>query len=498
MIDKNENSVDLEQQKNMEDQDNNERSKHLKRDILGDVTKMTNSETFLQGSKQNKNYGFSNPTSRQLDNVKFKYFVDKKNHNIKDCYYGELKKNKYYAIKNTNERNKQGIDFINENKENKIDEYVIRNGGHCCHSEVDIHQRTKRVHDDFDFVTKLNYKEETKLHIFDEKQTDSKLSPNIPPENCNQEKKVIFKQKKIEISDKVFHLEPYWDKSIINELNFIKKKYKSYEFESNDVDKDNIYMISEYASGIYNYLHTLEVKLAPDPNYMSKQKELNLEMRIVLVDWVVQVHRRFNMLSETLFLAVNIIDRFLSKKNVSSSRFQLVGAIALFIAAKYEEVNCPTVQEVAYMTDNIYSVDDFLKAEKYVIEVLEFDMGWPGPLTFLRRILKGDNYNFKIRILTKYFLETTIMDPNFIGSQPSWLAAGSYYLSKRMLKSEIWSDLNIYFSGFTERQLIPLAERLLENCCHPLKNHNAIFEKYNDKKYCYGPKFVQDYLNILS
>ncbi len=83
-----------------------------------------------------------------------------------------------------------------------------------------------------------------------------------------------------------------------------------------------------------------------------------------------------------IILNGKLFDRFLSKRKVSLSRFQLVGAVALFIAAKYEEINCPTVQEVAYMADNAYTVDEFLKAERFMIDVLEFDNGLARPMSF--------------------------------------------------------------------------------------------------------------------
>ncbi|RLV89984.1 G2/mitotic-specific cyclin-4 [Spathaspora sp. JA1] len=194
-------------------------------------------------------------------------------------------------------------------------------------------------------------------------------------------------------------MQPLWNASIISEMRRIVHKYSRDTLDEEDEDTYDPAMVAEYAPEIFNYLHELENKLAPDANYMDNQDELKWEMRSVLIDWVVQVHSRFNLLSETLFLTVNYIDRFLSKRKVSLSRFQLVGAVALFIAAKYEEINCPTIQEVAYMADNAYSIEDFLKAERFMIDVLEFDMGWPGPMSFLRRTSKADDYDYETRTL---------------------------------------------------------------------------------------------------
>lgn len=99
---------------------------------------------------------------------------------------------------------------------------------------------------------------------------------------------------------------------------------------------------------------------------MERQKDLHWKMRGILVDWLVEVHQKFRLLPETLFLAVNIIDRFLSLRVCSLPKLQLVGITALFIASKYEEVMCPSIQNFIYMADGGYTDDEILKAEQYV------------------------------------------------------------------------------------------------------------------------------------
>ena len=161
-------------------------------------------------------------------------------------------------------------------------------------------------------------------------------------------------------------------------------------------------------------------------------------MRSVLMDWLVQVHARFQLLPETLFLCVNYIDRFLSCKVVSLGKLQLVGATAIFVAAKYEEINCPSVAEIVYMVDHGYTIEEILKAERFMLGMLQFEMGWPGPMSFLRRISKADDYDLETRTLAKYFLEVTIMDERFLGCPPSFAAAGAHCLARLMLKKGNW------------------------------------------------------------
>lgn len=216
--------------------------------------------------------------------------------------------------------------------------------------------------------------------------------------------------------------------------------------------EDEIYdtsMVAEYGEEIFDYMKSLEMKMLPNAHYMENQHEIQWSMRSVLMDWLVQVHLRFNLLPETLFLTVNYIDRFLSCKVVSLGKLQLVGATAIFIAAKYEEINCPSVQEIVYMVDGGYSVDEILKAERFMLTMLQFELGWPGPMSFLRRISKADDYDLETRTLAKYFLEVTLMDERFIGSPPSFTAAASHCLARIMLRKGTWVSLHQYsFKGY--------------------------------------------------
>ncbi|KAK4899614.1 B-type cyclin [Elasticomyces elasticus] len=111
----------------------------------------------------------------------------------------------------------------------------------------------------------------------------------------------------------------------------------------------NIPIMAEYGDEILDFMRDLEARMVLNPRYMDQQIELQWSMRAILVDWVIRVHGRVNLLPETLFLAVNYVDHFLSCKIISPSKLQLVGATAIFIAAKYEEVQCPPIDQVIYM-----------------------------------------------------------------------------------------------------------------------------------------------------
>ncbi|KAF6231856.1 hypothetical protein HO173_009939 [Letharia columbiana] len=250
-------------------------------------------------------------------------------------------------------------------------------------------------------------------------------------------------------------------------------------------------MVAEYGEEIFQYMKDLEIKMLPNAHYMDNQAEIQWSMRAVLMDWIVQVHHRFNLLPETLYLCVNYIDRFLSCKVVSLGKLQLVGATAIFIAAKYEEIDCPSVQEIVYMVDGGYTGDEILKAERFMLSMLQFELGWPGPMSFLRRISKADDYDLETRTLAKYFLEITVMDERFVGSPPSFVAAGAHCLARLMLKKGIWSPAHVYYANYTYSQLFNLILLMVECCEDARKHHCAIFDKYTDKRYKRASNFVE-------
>jgi hypothetical protein len=171
---------------------------------------------------------------------------------------------------------------------------------------------------------------------------------------------------------------------------------------------------------------------------MDAQPNLKWEMRSLLTDWLIEVHHKFRLLPETLFLAVNLVDRFLSARVVSLAKLQLVGLTCLFIAAKYEEVICPTVQNFLFMADGGYTDDEILSAEKYVLTTLEFDMSYPNPMHFLRRVSKAEGYDIQTRTLAKYLMEMSCVDHRFLPYGPSLLAAAGVYMARLVLDRPEW------------------------------------------------------------
>ncbi|KAK7737438.1 G2/mitotic-specific cyclin [Cytospora paraplurivora] len=247
-------------------------------------------------------------------------------------------------------------------------------------------------------------------------------------------------------------------------------------------DRDDPLMVSEYAHEIFDYLLEIEPSSLPNPDYMDHQDELEWKTRSILVDWLIEVHTRFHLLPETLFLAINIIDRFLSEKVVQLDRVQLVGITAMFIASKYEEVLSPHVGNFKHVADNGFSESEILSAERFILQTLQYDLSYPNPMNFLRRISKADNYDIQTRTVGKYLLEISVVDHRFMSYRPSHVAATAMYLARLILDRGDWDDTLSFYAGYNEQEIEPVLQLMVDYLARPVA-HEAFFKKYASKKF---------------
>lgn len=227
-------------------------------------------------------------------------------------------------------------------------------------------------------------------------------------------------------------------------------------------DSDQPQLCSEYVKDIYAYLRTLEVQQAVKPKYMLGY-EINARMRAVLIDWLIQVHCKFQLLQETLYLTVTVLDRFLQVQPVSRKMLQLVGVTAMLVASKYEEMYCPEVGDFSYITDDAFSKVQILEMERMILRCLNFDLGRPLPLHFLRRASKAGNADAGQHTLAKYLMELTLLDYDMVHLHPSEVAAGALCLSQLLLSGTTWTPTQQHYSTYDEEHLKPIMQHMAKN-----------------------------------
>jgi cyclin B len=224
--------------------------------------------------------------------------------------------------------------------------------------------------------------------------------------------------------------------------------------------QDDPQHVAEYAPDIFNNLQRGESVHMPSPGYMDKQVQINAKMRAILVDWLVDVHRKYKLHSETLFLTVSLIDQYLELRTTTQRNLQLVGVTAMLIAAKFEEVYPPQIKDLVYVTDKAYSRDDILKMEVSILTALQFKVCRPTAMNFLERYQLISGCTDAHRDLAQYLLELSLVDYKMIKYTPSHLAAASVLLSNKLLRRPAWTPAAVRHTRMTEPMLKECAKEI--------------------------------------
>eukprot|EP00696_Hemimastix_kukwesjijk_P019248 gnl/Hemi2/8463_TR2925_c0_g1_i1.p1 gnl/Hemi2/8463_TR2925_c0_g1~~gnl/Hemi2/8463_TR2925_c0_g1_i1.p1 ORF type:complete len:529 (-),score=164.51 gnl/Hemi2/8463_TR2925_c0_g1_i1:173-1759(-) len=239
----------------------------------------------------------------------------------------------------------------------------------------------------------------------------------------------------------------------------------------------------EYVEDIYAYLRRTESTFQPSASYMTHHTDINEKMRAILIDWLVDLHMKFRLLPETLFLAINILDRVLEKQTVSRSKLQLVGTTAMFVASKYEEICIPEMNDFIFISANFYSRDDMLKMESFILNALDFRLTVPTPLVFLRRFCRVASVEARTESTAMFLLELSLLEMPALRFPPSMTAAAALFGAIRICSAGTWTPTLRQHSGYTEVQLDSCVRAMfgyVKNSSTP--NLLAIRRKYSSSK----------------
>ncbi|KAK4769353.1 hypothetical protein SAY86_027503 [Trapa natans] len=247
-----------------------------------------------------------------------------------------------------------------------------------------------------------------------------------------------------------------------------------------------------YASDIYKNIRILELDRRSSINYMETvQQDITPNMRGILIDWLVEVSEEYKLASDTLYLTVNLIDRFLSQKSVEKLKLQLLGVTCMLIASKYEEICAPRVEEFCLITDNTYTKQEVLKMESLVLNLLHFQLSVPTIKPFLRRFIQAAHLSYRessieLEFLANFLAELTLIEYSFLKFLPSLVAASSIFLARWTLNpsDHPWNPTLEHYTCHKASELktavLAMEDLQWNTSVCPL---NSIREKYRQPKF---------------
>merc|ERR1712216_84851 len=228
-----------------------------------------------------------------------------------------------------------------------------------------------------------------------------------------------------------------------------------------------------------------EAKYMPDPSYLKQvQTNIDHKSRATLVDWVINVHRKFKLVTPALPLAVNIMDRYLSVTNVKKEQLQLLGAAALLVASKFEEIYPPEVEDFVHISDRAFKKDAVIKMESEILNTLKFNVSVPMVHVFLSRFVKIAQTDDDTANLAAYIVDASLIEFNMLKYLPSVLVTAAIVLAQKMLRRGGWTEEMQAHTGYTKHALTPCMKDL-NNVLHTgyHKKMSGLTKKYSAPKY---------------
>ena len=211
-------------------------------------------------------------------------------------------------------------------------------------------------------------------------------------------------------------------------------------------------------------------------------------MRPYLLDFIIEAHSVFQLMPETLFLAVNLLDRYCSKREVFKRHYQLVSCAALLIASKYgdKKEKVPTIKELRSMCGSLYDDDMFLQMEWHILSTLGWIIGHSTVDSFLRLAVKDAVYDPEAENLALYISEISLYHREFVSKLSSSAALSSLALARHIL-GRPQARQNEYASNYCQTTLVELSQKLHQPSA-------ILARKYASSRYSAVSRTLEEFL----
>lgn len=254
--------------------------------------------------------------------------------------------------------------------------------------------------------------------------------------------------------------------------------------------------VADYMNDIMGCYRRSETCGLPTHGYLQAHSDINEKMREILVDWLVEVHTKFNLQSAVLYTTVQLIDRFLSEtplvlpngqQAVPRSKLQLVGITAMLIASKMEEIYPPEVKDFVYISDKAYTQQEIIKMEQTMLNTLQFKVAFPTVYMFAQQIKIATMCDERTSRVASFLMDMTLQDYSMLRFRPSLLAAACVNLAERLeramdLDQSVWNHAQEQWVGYTEDELRECMQCVDEILASP-RELKAVRKKYSSSKW---------------
>lgn len=275
-----------------------------------------------------------------------------------------------------------------------------------------------------------------------------------------------------------------------NKVNYIENSYGKSKIK-NTKEKYFESFINNYGDFSCRYLLITEKKNVCD--YINKnlfdlndKNNFNEKNRNIIYHWLSINNFYFGLNDNTIFLTMNLIDRYISINASKINEFPLIALSCYFISTKYEDIRPPNVSTLVLICDGKYKEIEIIQKEYEILVALDFDILYNSSynfLSFFHSIV--EQHNMKLFFLSQFILEISLENIEVLKYSQSLRAVSALYISKKLINiKRSWNDLK-FFYNYNEDEVNKVQILMIKHLKNSINSKNLIFEKFKSKKYNY-------------
>lgn len=271
----------------------------------------------------------------------------------------------------------------------------------------------------------------------------------------------------------------------INKINDTSKK-NSFEvnIKENEFLKNKDYFFDQLIDMKENEIKNIPIYF--DNIFKNQEKFINEKNRAIIIEWLSFNNSKWKLHEETLFLAVNIMDRYLAKKKISLNNFQLLGLTAFMISSKFEDSEPPSLMDLLFSCKNSFSQEELKSMEYEILSTLNFDILFVSSYKFLSYFYYLCQFNNKkIFFLANFILELCLIDIEIMKYNQGQIAIAVLLVAKNCL--HVKSGINIIknFYDFDREVIRELQKKIVLTLAKIVLGckSSLIINKFEEKKF---------------
>ena len=287
--------------------------------------------------------------------------------------------------------------------------------------------------------------------------------------------------------------------------DFNQKKITNFISIKNKNNERKTYMeslLEDYGIDIFKEMKTNEkINLC---NYttaeklfkLQNEKYFNEKVRCLIFHWLLANNQKWKLKDETIYLAMNIMDRYISKVKISNNEYQLIAITSYFIATKYEDIYPPDLDTLLGLCKYGYTNEEVLETEYKILKELKFDILYNSSYKFLKFLFTVSNYqDLKIFYLAQFLLELGIESIEILSYSPCARAVSALFVAKKLMSIKgNYNSIKFYYDydeveiNNIQKKFVAILKKIYE--AKDKKEKSIVFEKFNRKQYMYVSNLV--------